>query len=149
MVQLAHVTGHFFHGGIGMRHIVDLYYVLKAINQEDHRSLSAVIDHLGLTKFACGLMWVLQKTLGLDKLYMIVEPVEQVGIVVLNEISDGGNFGRYKSKAQSLKGRSFTGKGVVFAKRQYRMTSIYPAEAVWQVILVGKHVINKYLLKTA
>lgn len=149
VVQLAHVTGHFFHGGIGMRHMIDLYYVLKAIKYEEHGELMAIVGHLGLTKFTCGLMWVLQKTLGLDKQYMIVEPVEQVGIVVLNEINDGGNFGQYRSKEQSLRGRSLIGKGVVFAKRQYRMTSIYPAEAVWQVILVGKHVINKYLLKTA
>lgn len=149
MVQLAHVTGHFFHGGIGMRHMIDLYYVLKAIKPDGHEELSAVVDRLGLTKFACGLMWVLQETLGLDRQYMIVEPSRNIGIVVLNEIIGGGNFGRYKSKEQSLRGRSLIGKGIVFAKRQYRMTAIYPAEAIWQVILVGKHVINKYLLETA
>ncbi len=147
IVQLTHVTGHFFHGGIGMRHMIDLYYVLKAIKPDEQEELSAVVDSLGLTKFACGLMWVLQETLGLDRQYMIVEPLEEVGVVVLNEINGGGNFGRYKSKDQSLRGRSLLGKGVVFVKRQYRMTTIYPAEAVWQVIQVGKHVVNKYVLK--
>ena len=39
------------------------------------------------------------------------------------------------------------GKAMVFAKRQYRMFSIFPAEAVWQMIDVFIHVVKKYVLK--
>ena len=70
-----------------------------------------------------------------------------MGYIILNEISAGGNFGRYKSEKYSLKGRSLLGKAMVFAKRQYRMFSIFPAEAVWQMIDVFIHVVKKYVLK--
>lgn len=146
--QLAHIIGHFFHGGIGMRHLVDYYYVMIALNNTEKSSdFTSLLKCLGLLNFASGLMWVMQETLGLQDKHLIVEPSEQVGYIILNEIDAGGNFGRYKSEKYSLKGKSLFGKAMVFAKRQYRMFSIFPAEAVWQVIDVFIHVVKKYVLK--
>ena len=146
--QLAHIIGHFFHGGIGMRHLIDYYYVMVTLDSiGKNKDFTSILKSLGLLKFASGLMWVLQETLGLQDKYLIVEPSEQVGYIILNEIRAGGNFGRYKSEKYSLKGRSLLGKAMVFAKRQYRMFSIFPAEAVWQMIDVFIHVVKKYVLK--
>lgn len=131
-----------------MRHLVDYYYVTVALaNTENKKDFAKIFKELGLLKFASGLMWVMWEVLGLQEKYLIVHPSEQVGSFILTEINAGGNFGRFKSKEYSLEGRSLLGKAVIFAKRQYRMFSIFPDEAVWQLIDVFTHVVKKYILK--
>ena len=97
--QLMHLYHHFFDEGIGMRQIIDYYYVVNngelLVNRD---SLQKELKYLGLWKFAGAVMYVLHEALGLSEEKMIVPKDEKRGRLLLAEILDGGNFGRHFSK---------------------------------------------------
>lgn len=66
LFNLHHIKRHFINEGIGLRHILDLYFVLKAFcceNSYDTESLRQRIDELGMKKFFSGMLWVMQEVL--------------------------------------------------------------------------------------
>ena len=108
--QLSHIMKHFFTEGIGLRQLVDYYYVLKSA---DHSiSYTDTLKWLGMKKFARGLMWVEKELFHLDEKYFIVEANEKIGKLILSEIMAGGNFGsydkRYTSRSKGLLARGLT-----------------------------------------
>ena len=70
--QLTHLYHHFFDEGIGMRQIIDYYYV---VNYDEllviRDTLQRELKHLGLWKFARAVMYVLHETLELSEEKMI------------------------------------------------------------------------------
>lgn len=97
--QLSHLYHHFFDEGIGMRQIIDYYYVV--INDElllIRDALQKELKHLGLWKFAGAVMYVLHEVLGLSEERMIAPMDEKRGSLLLSEIMDGGNFGTHFTK---------------------------------------------------
>lgn len=70
--QLTHLYHHFFDEGIGMRQIIDYYYV---VNNDEllviRDTLQRELKHFGLWKFARAVMYVLHETLGLSEEKMI------------------------------------------------------------------------------
>lgn len=97
--QLTHLYHHFFDEGIGMRQIIDYYYV---VNNDEllviRDTLQRELKHLGLWKFAGAVMYVLHEALGLSEEKMIVPMDEKRGKLLLAEILNGGNFGRHFTK---------------------------------------------------
>lgn len=66
LFNLHHIKRHFINEGIGLRHVLDLYFVLKALGCEnsDHgENLRQRIDELGMKKFFSGMLWVMQEVL--------------------------------------------------------------------------------------
>lgn len=66
--QLLHLYHHYFYEGVGLRQIVDYYYVV--INDEAlmiRDTLQEELKHLGLWKFAGSVMYLLHEALGLDR----------------------------------------------------------------------------------
>ena len=104
--QLTHLYHHFFDEGIGMRQIIDYYYVvisdyLLVINDESlgiRDTLQRDLKHLGLWKFARAVMYVLHEALGLSEEKMIAPMDEKRGKLLLAEILNGGNFGKHFTK---------------------------------------------------
>ena len=78
--QLTHLYHHFFDEGIGMRQIIDYYYV---VNNDEllaiKDTLQKELKHLGLWKFARAVMYVLHETLGLSEEKMIAPMDEKRG----------------------------------------------------------------------
>jgi len=84
--QMAHLFEHYFEGGIGLRHIMDYYFALKAWQKDimewnsqqsqgiwseglgtpvmSAREVMAVIRSFGMGKFAGAVMWVLNEVFG-------------------------------------------------------------------------------------
>ena len=97
--QLCHLYHHFFDEGIGMRQIIDYYYV---VNNDEllviRDTLQRELKHLGLWKFAGAVMYVLHEALGLSEEKMIAPMDEKRGKLLLAEILNGGNFGQYFTK---------------------------------------------------
>lgn len=127
--QLSHMMRHFFYEGIGLRHIIDYYYLLKQaegiIRKEDTKLL---LKRLGMLKFASGLMWIEKECLGLNEKYLIAEPDKQRGKLILDEVFKGGNFGKNdKRKATKLAKKSKTLSVIV---RNIKLLRLFPEEAV-------------------
>lgn len=130
--QMAHMMIHFFIEGIGLRHFVDYYYVLTNTDFTNHTDTVETIQYLGLEKFARGVMWIEQYCLGLEDGYLLFEPSEKIGRVILKEMEEGGNFGQYD---QRYKGREdgYLMRGLMDSYRLIKMGRVFPKEVSWKI----------------
>ena len=161
--QLCHLYHHFFYEGMGMRQVIDYYYVLMGLPQNSQRtqifwantnctnntnvgdspsvkSVKSVGDdlkRLGLWNFAGAVMWVLRETLGLLEERMIVPVDERRGRLLLAEIIDGGNFGQHGHRRRF--GRGTIGHNIQRLCRDARLAWYYPAEALCEPLFRTWH----------
>lgn len=136
--QLTHLYHHFFDEGIGMRQIIDYYYV---VNNDEllviRDTLQKELKHLGLWKFARAVMYVLHETLGLSEEEMIAPMDEKRGKMLLAEILSGGNFGQYDERYDF--GHSSFEHNIQRLFRDLRLMRYYPAEALSEPIFRTWH----------
>ena len=129
--QLCHLYHHFFDEGIGMRQIIDYYYV---VNNDEllviRDTLQRELKHLGLWKFARAVMYVLHETLGLSEEKMIAPMDEKRGKLLLAEILNGGNFGQHFTKYGHFTQQGMAKKYFLKIWRNMHFVRYYPAEAL-------------------
>lgn len=95
--QLVHIHHHLFYEGIGLRQLMDYHFLLQKISDSSANNImrpKEVIHLLGLDRFSCALMYVLQVVFGLERNKMLWCPSEKDGLFLLNEIMRSGNFGQ-------------------------------------------------------
>ena len=139
--QLTHLYHHFFDEGIGMRQIIDYYYVVSMLNVncEMLTCLPKELKHLGLWKFAGAVMYVLHEALGLSEEKMIAPMDEKRGELLLAEILEGGNFGRHFAKYGGFTHQSMGKKYFLKIWRNMHFVRYYPAEALSEPIFRTWH----------
>ena len=139
--QLTHLYHHFFDEGIGMRQIIDYYYVVSMLNVncEMLTCLPKELKHLGLWKFAGAVMYVLHEVLGLSEEKMIAPMDEKRGKLLLAEILEGGNFGRHFTKYGGFTHQSMGKKYFLKIWRNMHFVRFYPAEALSEPIFRTWH----------
>ena len=149
--QLYHLYHHYFYEGVGLRQVVDYYYVILNLESgvwncrlcdEELKNCELEIQnslkHLGMWKFAGAVMYVLHKVMGLSEDRMIAPMDMKRGRMLLDDILNGGNFGQYDK--QHAWGRDcYDNKGFKHGAlghnllRLYRDVSLlrfYPTEAL-------------------
>lgn len=106
--QLAHIHLHLFTEGIGMRQLMDYYFVLRTSYENDNENVLRIVRDLGLNRFASALMWVIAHVFANDNdnenFYPWV-PNEKDGRLLLDEVMTGGNFGRHNEEQNDRKGK--------------------------------------------
>jgi len=130
--QLVHINRHLFNEGIGLRQILDYYFVLKTlptslIREETMQTLRS----FHLAKFAGALMWVLQEAFAMPSEYLLCPPDERRGRFLLNEIMLAGNFGRYDERNVIAANESYVHRFIRRQKRFLRFLTQYPSEVLW------------------
>ena len=149
--QLCHLYHHFFDEGIGMRQMVDYYYVL--VKSEEGRvknctategmanvtSLQRELKYLGLWKFAGAVMYVLHVVLGLPEDRMIRSMDVRRGELLLSEILNGGNFGKHFTKYGHFTQQGMAKKYFLKIWRNMHFVRYYPAEALSEPIFRTWH----------
>ena len=130
---LLHIYRHFFTEGVGLRQLMDYYFVLVAANGTlpqyvGGKSLEHVLKSFGMWRFARGIMWIMQEIFALDRKYMYCEPLEKEGRFILDIVLYGGNFGHKNSF--NIKGNGRINTLVSVAKHNIRMLNKYPLEAL-------------------
>lgn len=136
--QLSHVYNHILHEGIGLRQIIDYYYLLKSnTNRTNDTNYFEILQYLGLEKIAGAMMWMLHEKLGLEEEYLIAPMDKKRGKYVLNEILRGGNFGYYDEN--NKKADSPFKKNIQRLKRDIRMMRYFPSECLWEPIFRVYH----------
>ena len=124
--QLSHMMHHYFDEGIGLRQMLDYYYVLKDLKAGNRSiEMAAKLDDLGLRKFAGDVMYVLRNIFGLEDDYLIVSVDEKRGKKLMSEIMRGGNFGQYSG----LTNHRTATKYMLKNWRNIQLVRDYPAEA--------------------
>jgi hypothetical protein len=118
--------------GIGLRQIIDYYYVLMEDGRGKMEDVSDTLRSLGLWKIAGAVMWVLNEVLGLEEKYLIAPKDERLGKVLLAEIVNGGNFGQYDS--DNIKADNQLKKNWQRICRDFRLMRYFPSECLWEPV---------------
>lgn len=138
--QLTHLYHHFFDEGIGMRQIIDYYYV---VNNDEllviRDTLQRELKYLGLWKFAGAVMYVLHEALGLSGEKMIAPMDEKRGKLLLAEILNGGNFGKHFTKYGHFTQQGMAKKYFLKIWRNMHFVRYYPVEALSEPIFRTWH----------
>ena len=137
--QLSHIYRHLYGLGIGMRQMMDYYFVLRASNSNSdlNENLRRTLSSMGLYNFAGAVMYVMREVFGLDGRYMICPVDEKRGRMLLEQVMQTGNFGHLDEKQKAARGT--TAGNVKYKLRQWwKLLRFYPEETlsapVWSVI---------------
>ena len=124
---------HVFTEGIGLRQLIDYYFVLVKSEERRVKNLTALqreLKFLGLWKFAGAVMYVLHEALGLPEAKMIAPIDVNEGRFLLAEIMQGGNFGQYDTRLGSKENEGKLHRYLRMSLRNLRFVKHYPTEAI-------------------
>lgn len=96
---LGHIQIHLIENGVGLRQIIDYYYLLKSLdvtNTSEKDDIVSVIRNLRLDKIASAIMWIMKDNFGLSDVYLIMPTNKILGELVFEDIIEGGNFGKMR-----------------------------------------------------
>ena len=152
--QLVHIYRHLFNEGIGLRQLLDYYFVLRTLHIEQgelsdrtdkiqqwmnamgkgvpsNEEVMRTLGHLGMKEFASAVMYVLQKVFSMPSEYQLCPPDAKRGEFLLNEIMLAGNFGKYDERNVISANEGYLKRFVRRQKRFARFLSQYPSEVIW------------------
>ena len=129
---LVHIYRHLFYEGIGLRQLLDYYFVLsQGFTEEERAETMRTLRSLRMQRFTAAVMWVLQQVCGMDSRYLLTEPDEREGRFLLNEIMLAGNFGHYDERIKRVANESALRVFVRRVMRNFRFVRSYPSEVLW------------------
>lgn len=142
---MLHCYHHMFSSGLGLRQLMDYYFLLMARN-ELNPYVNRMFKEFGMERFVGAVMWIMLEVFGLERERLLCEPYEKEGRYILAEVMAGGNFGHHDKRIRKV------GKGKwqsVFANLQHAMHVLrrYPQEAIWMPVWMVYHFIWKRTLK--
>ena len=154
--QLTHIFTHLMNEGIGLRQLLDYFFLLKntdfggntdgdgfLLNTNctddtdrivgnadgvDRRLLQDELRRLGLWEFAGAVMYIMKEVFGLEDNRLIVPPDVKRGRLVLKEVLEAGNFGQYDKR--NWFGHSALGHNLQRLYRDMRLVRYFPEEAL-------------------
>lgn len=127
---LAHIYMHFLYEGIGLRQIVDYFYVINHLSEKEREQARIDIKAVGLNKIAGAVTYVLETVCGMDHGLAITKPDEKRGKVLLDEIIKSGNFGKYDEELENRDEDNLIRFNLVALKRQLRFLRYYPMDVI-------------------
>lgn len=133
---LLHMYRHLLSEGIGLRHIIDYYIILKAlcIDEAAKQNVRNLVSSFGIEKFACGVMWILCEIFGMKLSLALWKPNERHGRFILDEIMQMGNFGHSDERYQLSSKDSHIKRYFQMTMSKWRFFWYYPSECIWQPI---------------
>ena len=129
--QLLHIYHHLFDGGIGLRQVMDYYFVLTHLPSSDREATMQVLRRVGVARFTAALMYVEQKVFGLDGRCMLCQPSASDGEYLLSEMLEGGNFGAYDKRKTHDSKKHFYGSFFSTYFANLRHLRFAPMEWLW------------------
>lgn len=139
--QLVHIYRHLLDEGIGLRQLLDYYFLLtgtvKTLTDSEKKIVLDKLSSFGLKRIAGAVMYVLHEVFLMDSSCMIVPANDKYGKQLLDEIMIAGNFGHYDLRLKDLGTASHeTSYQVRHAirrfTRNFRFLTDYPSEVIWE-----------------
>lgn len=140
---LLHCFHHMFDEGLGLRQLMDYYFVLKSLSTSTNSALSKYplkgeiykninlrIKQFGMMKFARSVMWIMREVFGMDEQYLVCEPDEKGGRFILKQVMMGGNFGHHDErtfKSSNKKLNALIGS----TQHNWHLFMQYPDKVFW------------------
>lgn len=128
--QIQHMFLHVMQEGMGLRQIIDYYYLLKSKDRNKDVDAIPVLKYLGLYEFAGAVMYVLREACGIASKYLICPVDERRGQHLLDEIMLSGNFGHKDKRNVGLHQTTGTQRSLGQLNRKWRFLRDYPVEVL-------------------
>ena len=130
---MSHLYLHHLESGLGMRQLMDFYYVLKAWRAEGGRDAATVadtIDWLGMTAFSGALAWVLCRVFDMQECQCVSRPDAHRGRRLLESVLACGNFGQADTHMSGMRHGGWLRHGMWKLHRVATLAGDYPEEAL-------------------
>ena len=139
--QLVHIYRHLLDEGIGLRQLLDYYFLLRgtvqSLTDEQKKTIADKLSAFSLSRIAGAVMYVLRRVFLIEDEYMIVPVNERYGRQILDEIMIAGNFGHYDPRLKDIGQASHdTSYQIRHAIRRFtrntRFFMAYPSEVIFE-----------------
>jgi len=143
---LLHCYNHIFSEGLGLRQIMDLYFVLAQEcfdKAKDSVFKKFFLDSLGLRRFASAMMWIMGYVFGLEREKMLCEPDEKEGKYILNEVMQNGNMGHHDQRIKRVSKNAKIQSVAASLQHTWHLATHYPSEFLWTPIWIVWHYVWK------
>lgn len=131
ILVLNHNLWHLLYEGVGMRQMMDLFFVLQHAESANAAMVGSLLRKFGLNKFAAASMWVLREVFGLSESRMVCLPDEKSGRFLLREVLLAGNFGHYDVRLDKGRYNNRLMLMLSWMKHNLRLFRFFPAEVLW------------------
>ena len=138
--ELCHIMHHEFDEGIGLRQLIDYFYLLRrGFSEEERQHDCKLLSNFGMFRFAAAVMYIMKYVLGLGDEDLLMPPDEKAGGLLLRDIIRGGNFGKYN------KSFAHDGKDINPSRYFYKtfhnlsLARYYPSETLWEPLFRTWH----------
>ena len=128
---LIHLLRHILFEGVGLRQLMDYYYLLLSLSDADRHEALKVLNGFGLGRFSSSVTYVLQKVFGMDEAYALFAPDPELGEALLEEVMIAGNFGRFDARNTTRKSDPFFKRAFGRMERLVRYFKFCPSEVLW------------------
>ena len=136
---MMHIFRHVFHEGIGLRQLMDYYFVLIHLTDEERKWAYGKLKWLGLGNVTSAVMYVMKAVFLMDDKYLLCSPSEKTGKYLLDEIFAGGNFGKFGEQYESAHSGNGFNLYLKNLKRLGKVYSLCPSEVLWAPIWKPTH----------
>lgn len=131
--SLMHIFHHVLHEGIGLRQLLDYYYILKAYNGKKE-VIMKILASLGLERFAAAVMYVEKAFFDLEDEYLLCSADVSLGSFLLDEIKRSGNFGKYDERYKNVNRENGWSVYLHNVRRNMLFMKFCPSEVIWSPI---------------
>lgn len=128
---IAHMFRHYLEGGIGMRQMMDYYYVLRNLAPSDREPVMRTLKRLGMKRFTASIMAAMWFNFGLEEEYFLCPPDKKHGRRLVSDSFAMGNFGVMDKRNSSPKNESSWARFLRKNKRVFSNLRYYPREVIW------------------
>lgn len=140
VLTLNHNLWHLLYEGVGLRQMMDLYFVARTMQPSD--DAPRLLHRFQLEAFASASAWVLWHLFdrgATDSLFVssyspLPPPNERSGRFLLDEIMKAGNFGHYDKRLKANRYASRSRLMVQWLRHTMRLVRLFPIEVAWTPI---------------
>ena len=129
--SLVHIYRHIFSEGIGLRQLMDYYFILLHSSIQQRVDALKMLQNLKMLSFAGGIMWILEHCFGMNDSMALCSVNKEHGQYLLSEILIAGNFGQYDPRTRRVAVQKRFERGFVQLKKNFRFVCYYPSEVLW------------------
>ena len=141
---MAHMFHHYLEGGLGLRQMMDYYYVLRALDPNDRKPLMATLRHLGMGRFTAAMMESMRFNFGLEDAFLLCAPDARLGRIVMMDAIRNGNFGVLDSRNRAPADESRLHRYFRKSSRVLSHLRYYPREVAWAPYARVKHFVWRW-----
>lgn len=130
---LSHIFRHYVSEGVGLRQLMDYYFVLigtKSFDGADTAMFQSVLKSFNMLNFAGAVMYVMREVFGMSEQNMVCKPNKRLGKKMLMHIMRGGNFGFHNTDTVVSR-NSHIGRFFNRIVLDLSLAFDYPCEALW------------------